>query len=110
MLVDSEKKLHKQVPHSSEIGKVGVPSENFRNFTNTTYITAFNTDTAYATNRSTTFIDIPTTFQTFFLTATMAPTDYDTGYNTQRATDTFYDTAYATARVTSVNTATDLTF
>ena len=49
MLVDSEKKLHKQVPHSSEIGKVGVPSENFRNFTNTTYITAnsingFNTD------------------------------------------------------------------
>lgn len=40
MLVDSEKKLHRQVPHSNEIGKVGVPSENFRNFTNTTYITA----------------------------------------------------------------------
>ena len=40
ILVDSEKKLHKQVPHSKEIGKVGVPSENFKNFTNTTYITA----------------------------------------------------------------------
>ena len=40
MLVDSVKKFHRQVPHSSEIGNVGVPSVNLRNRTNTTYMTA----------------------------------------------------------------------
>ncbi len=67
------------------------------------------TATTYNTNHDTVFVDVPTTYQTSFLTATTSPTDYQTGYNTDRATDTFYDTEYATARITSINTATDLT-
>lgn len=54
-VVASVKKDHKQVPHNKEIGNVGVPSENFRNRTNTTYITAnsmsgFSTDHAMPKN------------------------------------------------------------
>ena len=40
ILVASEKNPHRLVPHSSEMGKVGVPSVNLRNLTKTTYMTA----------------------------------------------------------------------
>ena len=51
MVVASEKKFHMLMPKSSTKGNVGVPSVNFRNLTNTTYITqnnirGFNTDHA----------------------------------------------------------------
>jgi hypothetical protein len=39
-LVASEKKLQRDIPSNKAIGKVGVPSENLRNLTKTTYITA----------------------------------------------------------------------
>ena len=52
MLVDSVKNCHRQVPHSNEIGKVGVPSVNLRNLTNTTYMTV-NSISGWSTDHST---------------------------------------------------------
>ena len=52
MDVDSLKKLHRQVPHNSEMAKLGVPSENFRNRTNTMYITE-NNISGFSTDHST---------------------------------------------------------
>ena len=54
-VVASEKKLQRQVPQRSEMVKVGVPSVNFKNLTNTVYMTpksisGFSTDQAIPRN------------------------------------------------------------
>ena len=52
VLVASLKKDQSQVPHNSEIAKVGVPSENFKNRTKTMYMTA-NSISGFSTDHRT---------------------------------------------------------
>jgi hypothetical protein len=54
--VASEKKLHREMPRSKTIGKVGVPSVNFRNLTNTVYMTR-NSASGLSTDQSMPSID-----------------------------------------------------